>query len=223
MEEKAVAFLGATGAVGSEALRTLLSIPQVRKISTFGRSKIPSISDTRVSQHRIDISAPEEYAGLINNHDIAICTLGVGQPSKVSKDDFVKIDKTAVLNFAKICKEAGVKHFELLASVGISSKSRSFYLRIKGELVDELRALNFERLSIFMPSMIITPNNRYGFSQATLLFIWPLINPLLLGTLKKYRGVKVEILGEAMANNIMIERKGYEELLWEDFQEIKSA
>jgi len=61
----------------------------------------------------------------------------------------------------------------LLSSVGISPKSKSFFLRTKGELVEALKALNFERLSIFMPSMILTPTNRYGFSQALTLAVWP--------------------------------------------------
>ena len=33
----------------------------------------------------------------LGGHNVAICTLGVGEPSKVSKkEEFVKIDKTAV-------------------------------------------------------------------------------------------------------------------------------
>lgn len=56
----------------------------------------------------------------------------------MSKEDFVRIDKQAVLDFAVACMEAGVSHFQLLASVAISPQSKSFYLRTKGELVEEL-------------------------------------------------------------------------------------
>ncbi len=58
--------------------------------------------------------------------------------AKMSKEDFVRIDKQAVLDFAVACMEAGVSHFQLLASVAISPQSKSFYLRTKGELVEEL-------------------------------------------------------------------------------------
>jgi len=144
----------------------------------------------------------------------------VGEPSKASKEDFVKIDKIAVLDFAKVCKQAGVKHFELLSSVGVSTTSRSFFLRVKGELVEELKALNFERLSIFMPSMILTPTNRYGFSQAITLAIWPKLKPLLFGRLKKFRGIPVKRLGKAMANNIRNNNAGFEKLTWLDFMKL---
>ena len=134
----------------------------------------------------------------------------------------MKIDKIAVLDFATACKEAGVRHFELLAGVGIDSKSSFFYARTKGELVDELISLDFERLSIFEPSMILTPTNRYGFSQAILLWVWPIIDPLLVGRLRKFRGIRVEQLGKAIAVNILVPNTGLEHLVWDDFQTLTS-
>ena len=134
--------------------------------------------------------------------------------------EFVKIDKIAVLNFAIECKKVGIKHFELLASVGINPKSTSFYLRTKGELVEELKALNFERLSIFQPSMILTPTNRYGIAQAITLKVWPILKPLFIGSLRKYRGISVIALGQAMAKNIFNDGRGYEILQWDEFYSI---
>lgn len=218
-----IVMLGATGAVGGQTLRSLLKMDAVSNISLLGRRAVEGIDDQRVQQHKVDIFDPSTYHGVIENHSIAICTLGVGQPSKMSKEDFVKIDKDAVLDFAIACKKAGVKHFELLSSVGISAKASQYYLRTKGELVEELKALNFVRLSIFQPSMILTPTNRYGFSQAVVLFIWPLINPLLLGGLKQYRGIKVEKLGQAIAQNILKEGQGLEYLKWSDFQKLTAS
>jgi uncharacterized protein YbjT (DUF2867 family) len=215
---QSVVMMGATGAVGTQALAHLLTMPEVNKITLLGRSPVVGIDGDHVSQHKIDIFSQDTYRNLISGHTTAICTLGVGEPSKTSKEDFIKIDKTAVLDFAKACKAGGVKHFELLASVGISADSSSYYLRTKGELVEELKALDFERLSIFEPSMILTPTNRYGMLQGILLVVWPWLHPLLMGGLKKYRGVKVEQLGQAMARNIMKETTGYEVLRWEDFQ-----
>ena len=86
--------------------------------------------------------------------------------------------------------------------------------------MDELVAMNFKRLSIFQPSMILTPNNRYGFSQALTLVIWPLLKPMLVGKLKKYRGIKVETLGAAMALNVYTKSIGLEQLDWDDFMSL---
>jgi uncharacterized protein YbjT (DUF2867 family) len=212
-----VVMLGASGATGTEALQTLLKSGQTERLTLLGRTPIAGIEADFVRQHIIDILDARSYAGLLAGHDVAICTLGVGQPSKMSREEFLKIDKTAVLDFARACKNAGVAHFELLASVGIDAQSASFYLRSKGELADALMALDFVRLSIFQPSMILTPVNRYGFGQAATLLVWPLLKPLLLGGWRKYRGIPVEVLGQSIALNIFTKKSGVERLHWDDF------
>ena len=216
-----VVMLGASGAVGGHVVSTLLAMPQLRRLTLLGRRHIElprAVSGAAVDQYEVNLDAPDQYAYLVNGHDAAICTLGVGQPSQMSKGEFVHIDKDIVIAFATICKQRGVKHFELLGAVGADSRSRSFYLRIKGELRDALEALNFERLSLFQPSMILTPTNRYGLSQALTLAFWPGLSKLMIGPMNKFRGVRVEALGAAMANNLAAEGKGVETLHWAQFQ-----
>ena len=215
-----IVMLGASGAVGTETLNTILQLKNIKQLTLLGRKTISNTDVNFMQQHKISISDASSYQEYLEGHTTAICTLGVGQPSKISKEEFVKIDKIAVLDFARECKKAGIKHFELLASVGINLKSNNFYLRTKGELVEALKALNFERLSIFQPSMILTPTNRYGIAQAITLKVWPLLKPLLMGSLRKYRGISVNDLGQAMAKNIFKEGKGYEILQWDEFHSI---
>lgn len=215
--QKSIIMLGASGAVGTETLNTLLQFDDIQQLTLLGRRSISNINANFVKQHQIDISDSRSYQNYLTGHTSAICTLGVGEPSKVSKEDFIKIDKIAVLDFASACKKAGIRHFELLASVGSNPKSTSFYLRTKGELIDALKALNFDRLSIFQPSMILTPRNRYGISQAILLKVWPFLTPLFFGKLRKYRGIPVQTLGQAMAKNIFKDGQSYEVLHWDEF------
>lgn len=223
-DKQTVVFLGATGAVGSIAFHHLLSSNRVSRILTLGRRAVEvKEPPAYLEQQLIDIHQPSSYSEYIKGYDIAICTLGVGEPSKVSKADFIAIDKTAVLNFASACKANGVKQFHLLSSVGSSSRSRNYYLRAKGELQDELESLNFDRLSIFQPSMILTPTNRYGFTQALALAIWPKLDLILQKGARKYRGIKVEMLGRSIANNIFIDKQGVEYLRYDDFLELEKG
>jgi len=215
-----IIMLGATGAVGNHVALTLSKMSMVNQLTLLGRNPVKSLDGQSIHQHKVDIFSPKSYEALIGGHNIAICTLGVGQPSKISKEEFVKIDKNAVLDFASACKCSGVSHFELLSSVGANSSSSSFYLRTKGELEDGLKAMGFERLSLFQPSMIITPTNRYGISQALVLSIMPLLDPLLLGSFKKFRSILVEKLGTAIAMNLLetIDDEASTEVLnWIDF------
>jgi uncharacterized protein YbjT (DUF2867 family) len=208
-----VVILGASGAVGGHTLRQLLAMPEVGQVTSLGRRAL-DVTHPKLRHEVVDVLDPASYAVHVAGHDAAICTFGVGEPSKSSREEFLRVDKQAVLDFAETCKRAGVRHFSLLSSVGVSARSKSFYLRSKGELEDGLRWLEFERLSLFHPSMILTPTNRYGASQAMVLALWPLLGPLLSGPLRKYRGIKVDVLGNAIARNLRHRQAGEETLEW---------
>lgn len=215
-----VVMIGGSGAVGGQVLATLLALPQLKRLTLLGRRKIDlphAASGATVEQHVVDLDATDTWAHLVAGHDCAVCTLGVGQPSQMSKAEFVHVDKDVVIAFASICRQAGVRHFELLGSVGADARSPSFYLRTKGQLRDALIALGFERLSLFQPSMILTPSNRYGVSQALTLAFWPGLSHLMFGPARKFRGVRVEDLGAAMANNLLTTGRGVETLEWAQF------
>jgi len=166
------------------------------------------------------LEEPASYRPLLAGHDTALCTLGVGQPSKMKRDEVWKIEVDYLMDFAKACREEGVQHFSLMTSVGSNPSSSFDYIKMKGVLEDRVKALGFERTSLFQPSMILTPQNRYGVSQALTLALWPKIEWALAGGLHKYRGIKVEDLGRAMALNAARTGAGVATYTWDGFQEI---
>lgn len=210
-------MLGASGAVGGMAAQALSQLPQVQQLTLLNRRPLPALDSARVVQHTVDVLDSQSYAQYLPGHEGAVCCLGVGQPSKVSQEEFVKVDKTAVLDYAKACRAAGVRHFQLLSAVGANAQSRSHYLRTKGELQEAITALGFERVSFFQPSMILTPTNRYGVSQALLLAAWPVVSQCMHGGLRKYRGIAVDTLGRAIAKNAVTSGQGVEVLQWSQF------
>ena len=213
-------MIGATGAVGTEVVRTVIDLPEVESVTLLGRRELTGFSHPKIEQKIVDVLDPGSYRDPLEGARAAICTLGVGQPSKMSKEQFLRIDRDAVLDFGRAAKQAGIRHFQLLGSVGANPRSGSFYLRSKGELEQGLRGLGFERLSLFHPSMILTPTNRYGFSQAVTLAVWPRLRPLLVGPLRKLRGIEVDRLGRAMARNLVHPGEAAEVLEWDDFMRL---
>ena len=218
-----IVMIGASGAVGTRVVATLAARPEVARLTLLGRRAMPLRPDPRIEQHVVDLHDPRSYAALLGGHAAAICTLGVGEPSKATKEEFIRIDHDIPLGFARACRDAGVGHFSLLGSVGASPDSRSFYLASKGRLERELEAMAFARLSLFHPSMILTPTNRYGATQALTLALWPRLYPALAGPWRKLRGVRVEQLGRAIAMNALRAGQGVEILEWDDFMRLQQA
>ncbi|MCW1931067.1 Rossmann-fold NAD(P)-binding domain-containing protein [Pararhodobacter zhoushanensis] len=209
-----VVMLGASGAVGGAALRTLKAMPQVARVTLLSR-RATGLAGAKVTEQVVDPGDAARYAAHLAGHEAAICTLGVGEPSKASRAEFTRVDHDMPLAFGQACHDAGVAHFGLLAAVGSDSGSRIFYARSKGQLEDGLRGMGFARLSLFHPSMILTPQNRYGASQALMLAVWPWLTPLLAGRLRKYRGIRVEDLGAAMARDVLRGGAGVQVLEWD--------
>jgi uncharacterized protein YbjT (DUF2867 family) len=221
--ETSVIVLGSSGAVGTQVVQSLMNSPQVAALTLLVRRPLDFQLSPRTTQVTTDVFNAKIYGPYVAGQQVAICTLGVGEPSKVSPEEFVRVDKMAVLEFAGECKRKGVRHFELLSAVTADASSASLYARTKGELENELRALKFERLSLFHPSMILTPDNRYGLGQGAMLKIWPHLNPLLLGSWEKFRGIRVEALGRAMARNVFSTGTGAETLTWKEMHALQES
>jgi uncharacterized protein YbjT (DUF2867 family) len=216
----AVGMIGASGAVGGHVAAALTAMPAVRRMTLIGRRPVMGLSGDHIEQHVADVMDPQSYRGHLDGLTTAICTLGVGEPSKVTREAFVRVDKQAVLDFAAACKGAGVSHFSLLSSVGANARSRNFFLATKGELEDGLRGLGFARLSLFHPSIILTPTNRYGASQAVVLAVWPIVSAVLVGPTRRFRGIAVDRLGCAMARNLIRTHSGEEVLHFDEIERL---
>ena len=215
MTDRSIVMIGASGAVGGHCVRALLADPRLTRLTLLGRRIDPALTDPRVSQHVVDLTDAQALGPLLPGHDSAICTLGVGEPSKVSAAEFRTVDHDMPVLFAQGCHAAGVTRFALLSAVGVSSRSRFLFVRTKGELEDTLRGLNFAALVLAHPSMILTPTNRYGPMQAVVLAVWPWLNPLLAGPLRRYRGIKVDRLGTAIARATLGEQTGEQVMEWD--------
>jgi hypothetical protein len=228
MKKQRIVLFGATGAVGGEVLKSLLALPQAEKITAVGRRKIeihPGLDRShKFSQKIVDLDKPATYLKYLKGQTRAICALGVGQPSKMAREEFIRIDRDLVLSLARACRKAAVKSFSLLSSLGANAQSSFFYPKVKGQLEESLRDLKFGQLRLFHPSMILTPTNRYGLAQGILLKLWPLLDPLLPGPLSKGRGIRVEELGKAMAFSAVTDNQpGVKILHWDNFKALNEA
>src|SRR5262249_9796280 len=170
----------------------------------------------KLEQHVVDLEAPASYRALVGGHTAAVCTLGVGQPSASTREEVWKVEIDYVAAFAAACKDAGVRHFSLMTSVALP-----YLVGVKARREGGVEAFGLERASLFRPSLLITPQNRYGAQQAVFLAVWPRLHWLLVGPLRRYRGIRVEDLGRAIAMNAARDLPGGVEIYeWDGFRRI---
>lgn len=145
----------------------------------------------------------------------AFCTVGIGQPRKVSAEEFWRVDVEYAGAFARGVARAGARHVSLLSAIGANPDSRSRYIRTKGRAEQAVAAAGVPRTSLFRPSVLMTRTLRYGLQDRLTQTLFPLVAPLLP---RRWHQIHVEELGRAMQANAEVPGKpGVEILYYPDY------
>ena len=190
---------GSTGLVGSNILR-LLSGDNHNTIALV-RSPIKQ-APSNTKELIIDFDSLLNEGSLPSCDHVFIC-LGTTIKIAKSKDKFKKVDLDYPLAVAQKALDSGAKKLTLISSVGADSKSKNFYLRIKGELEDAILDLGFESVNIFRPSFLIGKGGRRrATSEKIFMKAAKIIDIFCIGSARKYRSIDAQIIAKKMYSTL---------------------
>jgi uncharacterized protein YbjT (DUF2867 family) len=159
-------------------------------------------SGRRAAGWREHVAPAEDWgriaAGL--GGDAAVSALGTTMRAAGSQAAFAAVDRDLVLDFARAARAAGIAHFITVSSVGAHPAARAFYLRLKGEVEEELKRLGFARLDIVRPGLLRGERGserRPGERLAILLS--PATDLVLRGPLARYAAIDATAVAGAIA------------------------
>lgn len=144
-----VLLLGATGAVGSEALRLALADAAIELLAPTRRALPPA---PRLVN---PVDPAGEWPDAPWQADAVLCTLGTTIAKAGSQAAFTAIDHDLVLRLLRRAHAAGTPTAVLVSSLGASARG-NFYLRTKHAVEEAAAAIGFRSLTILRPSMIDT-------------------------------------------------------------------
>jgi uncharacterized protein YbjT (DUF2867 family) len=192
---------GATGLVGEQLLMQLLDHPEYRKVLVVSRKPL-DVTHAKLEQRIIDFGLlPGAMSGLQADH--GFCCLGTTIKKAGSKEVQYRIDHDYVVGFARGCAASGVKRFAAVSSVGANPGSSNFYLRTKGEMEQDIREVPFERTVIVQPSLLMGERKESRTAEKIAVYVMGILNPLMMGSLKKYRGVPVEVVARGLISHTL--------------------
>ena len=140
-----MALIGASGLVGGEIVQRLPSANLVLL------SRRPTGHTPRELVLPVERWAEALVAEPV---EIAISALGTTIAKAGSRDAFDRIDRRAVVDFARAAQTAGARQMIVISAVGADPASRSFYLATKGRMEQEIGLLDFDRFDIFRPGLL---------------------------------------------------------------------
>ncbi|KAF2860616.1 hypothetical protein K470DRAFT_216814 [Piedraia hortae CBS 480.64] len=156
--------VGSTGLVGSRILSTLQDLPSVSSIYAFSRRDLPAKPKTT----NIVSADSDAWAGKCPATQVFLSALGTTRAQAGSTENQKKIDYGLNLELARAAKAAGTKIYVLISSQGASSSSFFAYPKMKGELEDAVRALDFDHAVIVRPGLILGERSDARFAESAL-------------------------------------------------------
>ncbi|WP_209347146.1 NAD(P)H-binding protein [Pontixanthobacter sp. CEM42] len=192
-----IAIVGATGLIGRTIIEQATGREDVRIIGVARREmKLPK--GVRMELMLADPSQWGEVIGQIKP-DVLVSALGTTwNKSGKSEEAFRAVDEHLVLDTAKAAHDHGVKRIIAISSIGADTGSKSFYLRVKGEVERDLLKIGFDRVDIFRPGLLRgeRSNDRRAAERLGIL-LSPLTDLLLHGKYRKYRSTSVKDVADA--------------------------
>ena len=190
-------IIGATGATGKALVTLLLNDDTYSEIHCFVRKPL-ALTHPTLHAHVVNFETPEAWADLLHG-DVAFSCLGTTLAVAGSKEAQWRVDYDYQYAFAQQCKANGVPTFVLISAAGATAQSKLFYNRMKGQLEDAVKALDFSCLLIFQPSVLIRSNSdRSG--ENFIVKAFKFLNKL--GILKRYRPMPTKILAEKIRKEV---------------------
>ncbi len=192
-------ILGASGLVGNELLELLLDSSHFDKIDLLSRREL-DLRDVKVTNHVVDFSNLTE---LPIHHPIDVLFIAFGTTLKKagSQSKQFEIDVDIPTIVMKLAKLAGIQNCVLVSALGVSTKSPFFYSRMKAQLDENARKLNFKKLIILKPSVLegFRPEKRRG--ENVSVYVGNILAKT--GLIDSYKPVKGQDVAKAMIQSFV--------------------
>ena len=193
---KTALLFGASGLVGNHLLNQLISNNNYSKIKLFVRSSI-EISDPKIEIIQTDFNNLENHKEDIKGDDCFFC-IGTTKKNSPDKNEYKRVELEVPKQIAQIAKSNSVNSFVFISSGYADPKSSGDYLKFKGEVEEELKRLNFQKLGIMRPSFLLGDRKEKRIGEKIGIFVFKLLSPLFLGPLKKMKPIQSATVAKAM-------------------------
>jgi len=158
------------------------------------------ISHPKLEKKLVDFTDLESFRLALEGTDVIFCCIGTTMKKmKGDKAAYRKIDYNIAVHAAQLGKANGCEKFALVSAVGADSKSRNFYLKLKGEIEEAVHATGIESVYILRPSLLMGNRKEFRAGEKFATWLMPLFAFLLPA---RYKPVKASEVAKAMVNAV---------------------
>jgi uncharacterized protein YbjT (DUF2867 family) len=192
---KTALVLGATGLVGKALVEQLCRDRRYQTVTCLVRKPLSNDFFTenasKIRPIVVNFENLQDYQGYFGAQHIFVC-LGTTIKKAGNKSAFRRVDFEYVHVAAQLARAQRALSFVWISSVGANAKSSNFYLRVKGELENAIINMSgLDNACAVRPSLLLGKREEMRPSEKLATMLTPLLSPLMLGGLSKYKPVQV--------------------------------
>ena len=187
---KTALIFGSSGLIGNQLIELLVNNDKFSKIKLFVRSET-SNSNSKIEIIKTDFNNLENHKDSIIGDNCFFC-IGTTRKNTPNKNEYIKIEYDLPVEVAKIAKENSINSFTYVSSLGANPNASGLYLRNKGQAEEALQKLNFPKLFIMRPSILLGNRKENRIGEKIGIFVMKSFSPLFLGKMKKYKPIQVK-------------------------------
>ena len=191
-------IFGSSGLIGNEILNIILKNTNYNKVKIFVRS-VPEKKDSKLEIIQTDFKNLEKHKDSIVGDDCFFC-IGTTHKDTPDKNEYRRIEYDIPVKVAQIAKSNSVNSFVYISSMGANSNSSGSYLKNKGQVEEELKKMNFPKLALIRPSILLGNRKKFRLGERIGIFVMKALSIFFLGSLKKYKPIQVEHVAKAMVD-----------------------
>ncbi len=199
---KTAIIIGATGLTGGLLLQSLLDDDRYQTIKLFSRNTC-NLKHPKLEEHLMDLFDLEKQQHLLIADEV-FCCIGTTKAKTPNKEQYLKIDYGIPVTLAWLCEKMSIDTFVVISALGANKMSKIFYNRTKGKMEEDVLRSKIQNIYILQPSLIGGSRNENRFAEKVAKVLMSILNPFLIGNLKRYRSIHAKIIVETMiwlANN----------------------
>ena len=193
---KTALLFGSSGLVGGHVLNELIQNSNYTKIKIFVRSSV-EINNPKIETIKTDFNNLNKHIDDIKGDECFFC-IGTTKKNSPDKMEYQKIELEIPKKIAQIAKSNSVKSFFFVSSGYANPKSSGDYLKFKGQVEEEIKNLNFDKIGIMRPSFLLGERKEERMGEKFGIIMFKLLTPMLIGPLRKMRPISSEIVAMAM-------------------------
>ena len=153
--EKVAWVAGATGLVGGHIVNLLNQNPNYAKVVAFVRKPVETqwSGHPKLEQWTVDyddLKAIDRDASV----DDLFCALGTTKKDTPDAARYYDIDVNYPLRFSDLGLAHGAQFYGVVSAHGANAKSFSSYLKMKGQMEDQLQTRAYKHIAISRPGML---------------------------------------------------------------------